>query len=371
MLRWIILAAVVVVLTGVAAVVSEYAPNADSQPSFAVDAAVGPKPKVEVPAPLLYDFGSMAQLSEGTHSWDFKNIGDADLELWMESSTCSCTIAKLSSKEGEEKKKVVVKPQDSTKIELQWQTKMFSDAYSKGATIGTNDPGRRSVSLNVKGRVYPPVVIFPNEMMTFNAVSNEEPHQAKIAVFAVDRPDLKIKKVSTSRPEFLVPQVKPLSPEDCKQLKVQAGLQVTVEMKPGMPLGRFQDELVIETDHPLKSDVKITIAGNTTGPISVIPDRVRIQSVSRRLGASRDLTILVRAGKPTTFTVSYHPEKVKVEITPDDTPTQKGRYKMSVIVPPGTAAGQIEDLIVLKTDHPKAGEIKIPVSILVSNAAAG
>jgi Protein of unknown function (DUF1573) len=371
MLRWIVLAAVVVVLAGVAAVVSEYAPNADSLPSFAVDNVAGPKPKVEVPEPLIHEFGSMAQLSEGTHSWEFKNIGDAELELWMESSTCSCTIAKLSSKEGEEKKKVVVKPKDSTKIDLQWQTKMFHDEYSKGATIGTNDPSRRSITLNVKGKVFPPVIVFPNEMITFNAVSNEEPHQAKIAVFSVDRADLKIKKISTSRPEFLVPQFRPLSPEECKQLKVKGGLEVTVEMKPGMPLGRFQDELAIETDHPLKSDVKVTIAGNTTGPISAIPDRVRMPGVSSSQGASRDSTLLVRGERPTTFTVAYHPEKVKVEVTPDDTPTQKGRYKMSVIVPPGTAAGPIEDIIILKTDHPKAGEIKIPVSILISNAGAG
>ena len=371
MLRWIVLVAVVVVLAGVAALLSEYAPNADSQPSFEVDNVAGPKPKVEVPEPLIHEFGSMSQLSEGTHSWEFKNIGEADLELWMESSTCSCTIAKLSTKEGQEKKKVVVKPKDSTKIDLQWQTKMFHDAYPKGATIGTNDPSRRSITLNVKGKVFPPVIVYPNEMITFNGVSNEEPHKATIAVFSVDRTDLKIKKISTSRPEFLVPQFKALTPEDCKQLKVKGGLQVTVEVKPGMPLGRFQDELLIETDHPLKSDVKVTIAGNMTGPISAIPDRVRMQGVLSGKGASRDSTLLVQGARPTNFTVAHRPEKVKVEITPDDTPTQKGRYKMSVIVPPGTAAGAIEDIIILKTDHPKAGEIKIPVSILISNAAAG
>jgi hypothetical protein len=286
----------------------------------------------------------------------------------METSTCSCTIAKLKSAEGKEKTKVMVKPRAATTIDLQWQTKQFRDEYKKGATIGTNDPTRRSVALNVVGKVYPPVVVFPSETMTFNGVSNEEPHQAKAAVFSVDRPDLKIKKLSTTRPEFLVPQFRPLSPEECKMLKVKAGLEVIVEMKPGMPLGRFQDEIVIETDHPMKSELKLTVAGNTTGPISVIPDRVSIQSVSSSQGGSRDLTILVRGGKPTTFTVAYHPKKVRVEITPDDTPTQKGRYKMSVIVPPGTAAGPIEDLIVLKTDHPKASEMKIPVNILISNA---
>ncbi len=100
-----------------------------------------------------------------------------------------------------------------------------------------------------------------------------------------------------------------------------------------MPLGRFHEELVIETDHPLKSEIKMSIDGNATGPITVIPDRVRMPSVSSSQGAIRDMTLLVRGGKPTKFEVAYHPEKLNVKITPDDTPTQKGRYKMTVTVP--------------------------------------
>ena len=62
---------------------------------------------------------------------------------------------------------------------LEWQTKTFQDEYTKGATIGTNDPSRPSVSLNVHGKVYPPVIIVPDEMITFNSVSNEEPHASQ------------------------------------------------------------------------------------------------------------------------------------------------------------------------------------------------
>ena len=107
---------------------------------------------MEIPEPLTYEFGTMPQLSTGTHTWEFKNVGDADLELWFESSTCSCTVAKLKSADGEEKKKLVVKPNDSTTIDLEWQTKMFHDEYTKGATIGTNDPARPTVSINVHGQ---------------------------------------------------------------------------------------------------------------------------------------------------------------------------------------------------------------------------
>lgn len=84
-----------------------------------------------------------------------------------------------------------------------------------------------------------------------------------------------------------------------------------------------------------------------------------------------DMTVLVRGGRPTKFEIAYHPEKLKVKITPDDTPTQKGRYKMTVSVPPGTAAGPVDGDIILKTDDPRAGELKVPVNVLISNSGAG
>ena len=62
------------------------------------------------------------------------------------------------------------------------------------------------------------------------------------------------------------------------------------------------------------------------------------------------------------------PEKIDVAITPNDTPTQKGRYRLTVTVPPGTSpAGLVDDEIILQTDHPKVGELKFPVNIVVGS----
>ena len=247
---------------------------------------------------------------------------------------------------------------------------MLTIDYSQGATIGTNDPSRPSFSLTVKGKVYPPVVIFPPEMITLNGISNEEVTRTRIAVFSMDRPDMKIKKVSTSRPALIVATQEPLSESDRVQLKVpKGGYRVDVEVKPGMPLGTFQDELVIETDHPLRPVVKVTIAGKTTGPISVLPERLRMTNVTSSQGATQNLTLVVRSGKPTKFEVTHKPAKVDIKITPDE--KQKGRYRLTATVPAGTSAGHIEDVIVIKTDHPKASEVKIPVIILISNTDAG
>lgn len=44
---------------------------------------------------------------------------------------------------------------------------------------------------------------------------------------------------------------------------------------------------------------------------------------------------------------------------------------MTVTIAKGTAAGPVDGDIILKTDNPKATEMKIPVSVLISNSPAG
>jgi hypothetical protein len=366
MLRWIILAVAVVGLTAGATLVVQYLPDPETRSRVPVSTRTGPQPKWELDQEPIYQFGTMSQQELGRHTWTIKNVGQGDLELWMEGKpTCSCTIAKL-----ENGQKAVVKPGESTTIDLEWNTKEFEKTYSQGATFGTNDPARPVFVLKVAGEVYPPVIIYPPQMIQFPSISNEETHHARIAVFSVDRPALKLTKLATSKPGLIVAAVAPMVKEELKQLEIKAGHDVTIEIKPGMPQGRFHEELIIQTDHPKRPEVKVTVAGLVTGPITVVPERLRLPGVSSRDGASRDLILLVRGGRETHFEVAYKPEKLEVAIAPDEAAPTKGRYRLTVTVPRGTPAGPIDGEIILKTDHPKASELKIPVNILVSRSAA-
>ena len=58
-------------------------------------------------------------------------------------------------------------------------------------------------------------------------------------------------------------------------------------------------------------------------------------------------------------------------VAQDEKSKLKGRYRMTVKVPPGTATGTVVGEIVLKTDNPKASEVKIPVSILITRSGPG
>jgi hypothetical protein len=367
MLRWVILVVAVVALTAAATLVVQYMPDSADTSKVPVAMPTGPQPKVVIDEDPIFDFGRMAQHDGSSHTWLVRNEGDADLEIWLDGKpTCSCTIAKLEGGQ-----KATIKPGVATTIDLSWNTKEFHDDYSQGAKFGTNDPRTPQFQLAIKGKVYPPVVVFPPQMMQFPRISNEEPHQSKFAVYSQERPELKVIKAVSSKPGLIGAEFKPMTPQEAKQLKVEKGYMVTVEIKPGMPLGNFHEELVVTTDHPKQPEVKMTIGGSVYGPITVTPPGVRMPDVVGRIGASKELTVIVRGGRETKIDVLRKPEKVDVTITPDDRSTHKGRYRLTVSVPPGTAPGEVVGDIVLKTDHPHAAEVIIPVSILISRSGAG
>ena len=125
--------------------------------------------------------------------------------------------------------------------------------------------------------------------------------------------------------------------------------------------------MYIKTDHPRQPDVELTVTGKMVGPISASPQRFRLVPVYRRTGKTDELKLTVRGLRPTKFAIEHKPDKFEVAVVPSDPSSEAhaGQYKLTVTVPPGLAAGQIMDEIVLKTDHPKAGEVKIPVDVLI------
>ncbi len=367
MLRWIYLSLVVVALAALATFALQYRSISGSNEYLPVRAkSEGPAPKVELEGNPTYEFGSMSVQKTGNHSWVVKNKGQADLDLWMISSTCMCTFAKF--KDG---KKAIVKPGEQTDIELEWKTNNAVGDYSKGAKIGTNDPDRPEFNLGVHGVVHEPIIIVPpltENTLTVGTVTSDEPKKVSIALYAPEHPEMKLTKITSSKPDLIVVKKSPLKADDLTHLKAaKGGYRLDIEIKPGMSLGSFREELVIETDNPDQSKVQTTLTGFTTGPISVMPDKLRMVTINAKEESKGQVNLLVRGGHSTNFYVIYKPKNVEVSIEPNETPTLKGRYRVSVTVPPGTPSGLVDDQIILHTDHPKVGELKIPVSIVVGS----
>ena len=78
--------------------------------------------------------------------------------------------------------------------------------------------------------------------------------------------------------------------------------------------------------------------------------------------------MIVRDKKAVKFEVVEEPKPVKVTIVPADDAKgaeSSGRYRLTLTIPPGSKPGALEGIVVLKTDHPLAKEVKIPVTAVI------
>lgn len=378
MIRWLILAVLVVAITAAATVLLQFMPGPLSEQDQILEnianSTEGPPGHAVIAegGDLTYDFGTMSQHSKGQKEWVLKNDGAGPLKITKGTSSCSCTI--LSLKEGET---ATLAPGASTPVKLEWNTKDHTGKFTQRAQVLTpNDQSHQMLEFVVTGTVSPAVVtIPPGQEIQFENVSNEESHKGHFALFSPDKPDLEITSLRTSKPEFLVPSAVPLTAQEREELEVTSGYRVVVDLKPGLPLGEFREELEIKTNHPKQPMLKMWISGRAVGPISVVPSGLFLSRISGLRGGTSMINLWVRGQDHTSFSVASAPRKLHAEVTEVDDPGLKSdpgakakRYRMIVTVPPGTAAGQITGSIILKTDHPHAPEVRIPVNITVQAA---
>ncbi len=303
MTRWIGLACALIVLTGAATFVYQVLPEPVPEPTIELHRpSEGPPPKLEVIGEKFHEFGSMAVNTKGSHTWQFKNVGVGPLNVWLDSTSCSCTVAQLKNKEGEPKKTVTIAPGESLPMEIDLGGQEVGPPVRPVGHAGHQRPGQchgdpgghrndrrpgggSTFRIRSRSRSSPP----------------RSPLDQTVAIVSPDRPDLKLTKLVSSKPGLIVAEAKPMAPAELERRKVKAGYDVTVEIKPGMSQGRFSEELVIESDHPNRPSLKLTITGRTYGPISVIPNGLVMPSVASRKGGSQDLSLIVRGADRDAF----------------------------------------------------------------------
>jgi hypothetical protein len=369
MTRWILLAVLVVAASALAPIVVSTLPLGDASPGN-----LKPKPKKKMTGPpgkavvdgdLTYSFGKMALHDAGTHVWTIKNEGQGDLILSKGEHTCSCTVANLG--EGDT---LALKPGKSTEVKLTWDPR-HEGKFRQSADINVdNDPDTSVLKFIIEGDVEPPIRLMPPEpLLDFGPMSEGEPKTGYVAMASADRPDLKITAITPSNPERVKVTATPLTEAEQKSANLGPGYRLNFEVRPGKALGTFQDQVVIKTDHRLQPELVIVVTGRVDGPVTVSPERLRSVGITSARGGTLLAKLWVRGQENTNFTVAEKPKGLKVEIEPDEVslPTVKAKqYRMTVTVPPGAPLGVTNGEIVLKTDHPLAEQVKVPVSLFVT-----
>lgn len=338
-----------------------------------------------------FDFGGLGSGQSESHRFTITNTGGSPLSLQKGATSCTCTISGLDRSE--------VPPGESATVTLEWTAKGGGGAFRQQATILTSDPRRPEVAFVVEGRVIPTFEAVPSRVVFSKlAVASEESVPVRIFTHGDKPPRLESLRWrgeggSDAEPGFLGFEAADLPVEEVEShAGATGGLSVNITTRPPLPLGPFRGVLEVGYVCGAPGDeaaeqvttVEIPIEGSVRGEIAVAGsgwdssrEVLSIGTVAAARGFRGQIFLTARGVTADDFSVEVEdvvPQCLAVEV---GEPVAVGsgsvvRLPLTISIPPGSPpcnhlgtklapAGRI----VLRTQHPDAPTMTIPVRIAV------
>ena len=286
------------------------------------DVEVGPKSaasKPETPAgppphavveggDMMYRFGIKAQHTKFTKEWVVKNKGKGELILELEPPPCACIEVKLPP-EAEALKRLVIPPGGQAPVSFVWDTQKFNGRYRWPMTLLTNDVDSPKLVFIADGIIRPAVALVPESGVDmFDVYNDEESHHATITLYSPDRPDLKLIKLTTSKPDLLEVKPKPLSEGRLPVPSNQGRLSIGCHPEAGTASGSIsrggnnRDRSSSKAGGPVPG-----CREGSTSRSRLFPPMLRLPDISSGTGGEGTVTLLARGRKKTVFKVERKP----------------------------------------------------------------
>lgn len=346
----------------------------------------GPQPHAEVPE-KTFTFGSVGIGEKGSHEFLIRNTGDAPLELTRGSTSCSCTVSDFDESEGGSAAARVVPPGGATKLRVTWKGKGQGGAFRQEASVLTNDPNEPRIAFTVQGTVTTTFKLSPPAIALPKLTANEGHRETvKVFTFGTEPPEVESLTLSDEKtaPFFGLSWEALAADAVGAEPAATGGFQVTVEMRPGIPLGAFRQTIIAVFRSPQEVTVEIPVEGSISGDMSLAGPRwdssretLLLGSVPGRIGAQTSLFLTAKgphrdAVRPVVEEVV--PASLQV-VVGGAKPIGSGnviRIPLDITIPPGSApANHIcspqapGGKIVLRTGHPDSPILTIPVCVVV------
>jgi hypothetical protein len=336
----------------------------------------GPQPKVVVDAPN-HHFGRMERKATGRHTFVLTNKGGYPLILRKGKTTCKCTLSDMTDTE--------LAPGASHDVTLEWNAKTPQTVFRQEATIFTNDPRRRTVTLTIEGVIVDSLIVNPMEIVFTNLTADEE-STGKTKVFTSLSDDLQIVghtcENAQTADHFEV-HATPL-PKEALPPEMTAGVEVAVTIKPGLEPGEIHQKISLKTNLQDVPDPDIKIGGRIGSPILIVGREwdqeigtIRLGSIDGAKGTRRELKLMVRGAHRQQIELSppqVKPELLSVTLGEKEELGNVVAVPLTISIPPGSPAAnylgytpESTGEIVIPTNHPELGEVRLKVTFAVSD----
>jgi hypothetical protein len=352
------------------------ADNLQSATSRPVAEAPGNVPRVAVDEPH-YQFGRMERGREQSHDFVIRNVGAAPLTLKVLSTTCKCTIGHVTDKP--------IEPGESTTVKLEWKALAEEGPFRQTAKIETNDPLQPELDLTIEGEVSTATGVQPPDFI-IDKVAVNATKSAEVYVMAMLQDELIVHGAELSnlatRDKFDI-KIEPVEREKLPNDAARDGVRITLTVKPGLPVGRFDQSLSLRTNLKDGEVLHIPVFGRVVGDVTVHgtqwlseQDVLMMGHVKSGEGRKSRLNLVVRGENAANVefeVASVDPPELKVNLgEPKRLKDTLLHVPLEIEVPAGTRpmvrldtvqgeAGQV----LLKTTHPTTKELALSVRFAV------
>ncbi len=206
----------------------------------------GDAPQAIVVGGPQYDFGLLEVGQTGSHEFVIRNEGPGILKLEAGKPSCKCTSFTIAETE--------LQPGEQTMAEVEWSGDSSMVAFRQTAPVKTNDPKNPSIELVITGEILQLVGVEPSPL-TLSRISSSKEHQSEFLVYSPAVEQFEITSIEPQNPEtakqFEISWT-PAAQDDYQPLGGKSGYLCTLTVKPGLPLGQFNQKFTIKTTVPLK-----------------------------------------------------------------------------------------------------------------------
>ncbi len=345
-------------------------------------AAPSQERKLVIVGGSAFNFGEMDRHATGEHTFLFRNDGLTPIGLKQGQTTCKCTMSEM--KDGE------LNPGQSMPIKLSWTAKTGEQDFSQSAEILTsNYPQQPVVRLHVYGKIID-ALRADRASLSLGSLSASENAIGRFKVYAFrgEEPLAIVKHEFTlaDKAAFFEAEFRPLTADELKAEKgVKSGVEVTIRLKSGLPLGTTSQTIRLTTNLSETSPLDVAIEARIVGDIMLVGPNTVSEKNMIALGSTRSSQ--GKTGKYHVLVKGPHRSETTLKIasiTPTDgfqavlgEPLTDNplvtRYPLTITIPVGARpvsnSGPTEDsagVLRIETTHPQIKEFVVLVRYTVT-----
>lgn len=226
-----------------------------------------------------HDFGDVARNAKSEFVFEIENPFTTDLHIAGVRTSCGCTTPKILKK--------TITTYEKGGILTVYNTDRFQGRRSATLTVTFDRPHFAEVQLTVQGNIRNDIEINPG-VITFGAVDMGQTSEQKAQVRYQGRRSWEVVGLRGESEYFDIDFVRLGNHSNA--------FEIVARLKPNAPVGYFQEQVILMTNHPDGSEFPLSVEGRIVPPVVIGPAVLHLGVIQP--GQTVSKKIVVRGKKP-------------------------------------------------------------------------